>query len=66
MTQKPFDAEAYVEQAAALAGLSIPAECRAGVIDNLRRAHGIAQAFLHIPLPDDTEPGSVFTPGMAP
>ncbi len=62
MTQKPFDAETYADLAADLAGLSIPAECRAGVIDNLRRAHGIAQAFLGQPLADEAEPGGIFIP----
>lgn len=60
MTQKPFDAEAYLAAATDLAGLSIPAACRPGVIDNLQRAHAIAQAFLHKPLPDETDPGAVF------
>ena len=56
------EAEAYVKQAASLAGLEIDPAYMPGVIDNLQRSAAIAQAFLNFPLPDDSEPAAVFTP----
>jgi len=62
MSQDAFDAEAYLEAAAAALGLQIEAEWKPAVLDNLQRSRQIAQAVLSFPLPDTVEPASVFRP----
>lgn len=57
-----FDAETYIAQAMALAGMKIDPAYLPGVIDNLQRSAAIARVFLDFPLPDDVEPASTFTP----
>jgi hypothetical protein len=59
---KPEQVEATVDALAAAVGMPIAAECRAGVLQNWALMHGIAQAYLHFPLPADVEPASTFTP----
>jgi len=62
MSQKPFDAAAYLEEAAALLGLDIAAAYKPGIIANLQGAVQVARAFLDFPLKDDDEAGPVFRP----
>jgi hypothetical protein len=56
------DIEQYMDATAALVGLPIPAECRAGVLENLKRMQQVAQAFMSFPLPADVEPANTFKP----
>lgn len=60
--ESEFDAETYVDQMAALIGLPLPAETRAGVIENVQRMQAIAPLVLEFPLPDDLEIAPVFEP----
>jgi hypothetical protein len=54
-----------MDAAAPMVGLTIPPECRAGVIANLQRMAGLAaQALAHELAPED-EPAPVFTPGSS-
>jgi hypothetical protein len=62
MTERQFDAEAYVDAAAALIGLSIDPAHRAGVVLNLERIAEMAAMVMEFPLPDETEPAPVFEP----
>jgi hypothetical protein len=62
MSKDTFDAEAYLEAAAAAMGLTIAPEWRPAVLDNLMRSRQIAQAVLDFPLPDTVEPASAFKP----
>lgn len=55
-------AEAYMDAAAPMLGLTIPAACRAGVIANIQRTAAIAALVLAHPLAPDDEPASVFRP----
>jgi len=61
-TPSPFDAEAFMTVAADLLGIALEEAWKPGVLDNLKRSHQIAQAFLNFPLPDDVEPASRFEP----
>ncbi|HEU0203372.1 MAG TPA: DUF4089 domain-containing protein [Burkholderiaceae bacterium] len=54
--------EQYMDATAALIGLPIPSECRAGVIENLERMQQIAQLVMSFPLPADVEPANTFKP----
>jgi len=60
MADKPFDAEAYVDAAAALTGMPIAAEHRPGVVVNMERIAAMAKLVMDFPLPDEVEPGPVF------
>jgi hypothetical protein len=60
MSKPPFDAEAYLAAALAALDLTIDPAWRPGILDNLRRSHQIAQAFLDFPLADEVEPASAF------
>ena len=62
MANRPFDAEAYVDAAAALIGLPIDPEHRPGVVLNLERIAQMAALVLAYPLPDEAEPAPVFRP----
>ena len=62
MADRPFDAEAYVDAAAALIGLPIDPEHRPGVVLNLARIAQMAALVLEYPLPDEAEPAPVFRP----
>jgi hypothetical protein len=57
-----MDLDQYLDAAAALIGLPIPDECRAGVLENLERMQQVAQAFLSFPLPAEIEPANTFEP----
>lgn len=58
----PEQVEAAVDAIAAAVGMPIPAECRAGVLQNWALMHGVAQAYLNFPLPADVEPANTFRP----
>ncbi len=62
MTESTFNSSEYVNQAAAIVGLPIPAEYHASVVDNFERIAAIAQLVLDFPLPEDTEVAPVFDP----
>ena len=47
---------------AAAVGMPIPPACRAGVLQNWALMHGIAQGFVHLPLPPEVEPANTFRP----
>ncbi len=50
----------YVDAAATVVGLSIPAECRAGVITNFQRIAALAANVTDFALPTEIEPAPVF------
>jgi hypothetical protein len=58
----PEAAEAFMDAASPMVGLTIPPKCRAGVIANLQRTAAIAAFVLAHPLAPDDEPASVFRP----
>jgi len=58
----PFDAESYVDAAAALIGLPLDPAHRPGVILNIERIAEMAALVMAFPLPDETEPAPVFLP----
>ena len=62
MAERSFDAEAYVDAAAALIGLPIDAAHRPGVAINLERLAQMAALVMEFPLPDEAEPAPVFRP----
>jgi hypothetical protein len=62
MADPKFDAEAYVEAAAAAVGLPLDPSHRPGVILNLERIAEMAALFMDFPLPDDTEAAPVYQP----
>ena len=57
-----FDAATYVDQAAALVGLSLPASLRAGVIANFEHIQQIAQPVMEFSLPITVESAATFEP----
>jgi hypothetical protein len=58
----PEQVEATVDAISAAVAMPIPPECRAGVLQNWALMHGIAQGYLHFPLPADVEPANTFKP----
>ena len=62
MPGQTFDADAYVEAAAALIGLPIDPAHRPGVVLNLERIAQMAALVMDFPLPDEIEPAPVFRP----
>jgi hypothetical protein len=62
MPDQSFDAEAYVDAAAAIIGLPIDPAHRPGVILNLERIAQMAALVLAFELPEGTEPAPVFRP----
>jgi hypothetical protein len=59
---KQDDLVAYVDQAARIIGLEIPAEYHAGVVQNFERIAAIAQPVMEFPLPEDIEIAPIFEP----
>ena len=59
---EPFDAEAYLDAAAAALGLPIAPEHRPGVLANLERIAGMARLLAEFPLPAEIEPAPVYRP----
>lgn len=62
MTEPEKDLSTFVDQAAILIDLPIPAAYRQAVIDNFERIAAIAQLVTEFPLPEDTEIAPVFEP----
>jgi len=62
MADRSSDVEAYVDAAAALIGLPLDPAHRPGVIINMQRIAEMAALVMALPLPDETEPASVFLP----
>jgi hypothetical protein len=62
MPEQSFDADAYVDAAAALIGLPIDPAHRPGVVLNLERIAQMAALVMDFPLPDEIEPAPVFRP----
>lgn len=62
MTDKSFDAEAFMDAAAAALALPIAAEHRAGVVLNLERLAAMSRLVREFPLADDIEAAPVFQP----
>lgn len=60
--ERVLDPEQYVEQMSQILGLSIPPECKPGVVDNLIRTAAIAQLVLEFPLPVEVEAATIFQP----
>ena len=60
-TRDPID-EAYVLQAARLAGLELGAEQLPGVVEHLRRAAAMARLLEEFALPDDEEIAPTWRP----
>ncbi|MEX0270209.1 DUF4089 domain-containing protein [Leptolyngbyaceae cyanobacterium UHCC 1019] len=62
MSELERDLSAFVDQAALLIDLPIPADYRQGVIANFERIAAIAQLVIEFPLPDDIELAPIFEP----
>ncbi len=60
MADRHFDAERYVDAAAALIGLPLDPAHRPGVILNLERIAEMAALVMAFSLPEKTEPAPVF------
>jgi hypothetical protein len=65
-TPPPFDAEAYVEQASRLVGLTIAPPYRPGVERNMALIARMAGLVMSSPLDPAEEPAPVFVPAEAP
>jgi hypothetical protein len=62
MADGPFDAEAYVDEAAGLIGLPIDPAYRPGVVLNLERIAQMAALVMEFDVPEETEPAPVYLP----
>jgi hypothetical protein len=62
LADRPFDAEAYVDAAAALIGLPLDPAHRPGVVLNVLRIAEMAALVMAFPMPEETEPAPVFRP----
>jgi len=62
MSDRTFDAKAYVDAAATLIGLPLDSAHRPGVVLNLERIAQMAALVMEFALPDETEPAPVFKP----
>jgi hypothetical protein len=60
--KKPFDAERYVDAAAAAIGLIIAPELRSGVIASFKQLADTAELVMSFPIDDDIDPAVVFRP----
>lgn len=56
-----FDAEAYLDSASQLVGLTIAPEDRAAVVENLRAIAAVAATLMDEELPDELEAAPVFS-----
>ena len=57
-----FDPETYAAQAAALLGIALDDEARAGVAVHLQRTAEAAQLVLDFELPPELDPAPLFKP----
>jgi len=62
MAAPEFDADAWIDQAAPLIGLSIDPAWRPGVVANLRRMAEIAGGVMAVDLGDHDDAAPVFRP----
>lgn len=62
MSEKSFDAEHYLDAAAAAIGLTIAPEHRPGVLANLKTVAAMAALVMDFPLPESVEAAPVFHP----
>ena len=62
MSDRSFDAQRYIDGAAAALALAIAAAHRAGVLANFERLADAARLIMEFPLPDETEAAPVFRP----
>ncbi len=62
MSERPIDAAAFVDAAAAAIGLEIAPEHRPGVIANVERLTAVARLVMEFPLSDEVEAAPVFKP----
>ena len=62
MPNDDFDAEAYVDAAARLTGLTIDPAHRPGVVLNLERIAQMAALVMAFDLPEETDPAPVYEP----
>jgi hypothetical protein len=62
MTPDPSAIERHVDASAALIGLKIPRECRAGVVRYFGIAAGLAELVMAHPLTTEDEAAPVFVP----
>jgi len=62
LADRPFDAESYVDAAAALIGMPLDPAHRTGVILNIERVAEMAALVMAFPLSEETEPAPVFRP----
>jgi hypothetical protein len=58
---KPETIELYVDAAADVIGLPIPADCRSGVIANFQRIAALAETVTSFELPLEVESAPVFS-----
>ncbi len=57
-----FDVATYVDQAAALVGVSLPPTLRSGVMANFEHIQQIAQPVIEFSLPETVESAATFEP----
>ncbi|MEM9450109.1 MAG: DUF4089 domain-containing protein [Cyanobacteria bacterium P01_E01_bin.6] len=57
-----FDAEAYVDQASRLCGLTIAPDHYPGVVENIATLAQVADLVMSFPLPETIEPAPTFEP----
>jgi hypothetical protein len=62
MSDRTFDADAYVDAVAALIGLPLAPAHRPGVVLNLERIAQMAALVMEFALPEETDPAPVFAP----
>ncbi|MDX2244996.1 MAG: DUF4089 domain-containing protein [Leptolyngbyaceae cyanobacterium bins.302] len=62
MTNPSFNSATYVDQAATLIALPIPADYHQSVVENFERITQVAQLVLEFPLPEETEIAPEFDP----
>lgn len=62
MEHEAIDYRAYIDQAATVVGLPLPADYHQGVVENFERIAAIAQLILEFPLDEAIEIAPVFEP----
>ena len=62
MSDRTFDANAYIDAAAALLGLPLDPAHRPGVVVNFERIAQMAALVMEFALPEETDPAPVFAP----
>jgi len=62
MKEPTINSTEFVDQAAAIVRLPLPAEYHPNVVENFARITAIADLVLEFPLPEDIEIAPVFAP----